>query len=140
MSCVCVESADIWTKGQSMTDALRADQQVQNAARQRLLGAAPERTVELTAMWADFDPVFHLMRDLHSDGRLILDAGGYRYVRFNHRIMRAFWIPDKFASTASIWTNQYPIRYPQISKILVSAANTGHNLRIVCGDYPCFLR
>ena len=43
-------------------------------------------------MWRVLEPLFQLTDDVHQDSRIIMDAGAYRYVRFNHRALRAFWI------------------------------------------------
>ncbi len=43
-------------------------------------------------MWVDLDPKFQLTPDTHEGENIIMDAGAYRYVRFNHRVLRAFWI------------------------------------------------
>lgn len=76
-----------------MTDTeLRSDTSVQVAAKQLFIGSAPERAADLTDMWLDLEPLFQLAEDIHPDGRIIMDAGAYRYVRFNHRALRAFWI------------------------------------------------
>jgi hypothetical protein len=71
---------------------IRSDSTVQEAVRLLFIGSAPERTSDLANMWQDLQPLFQLTEDNHPDGRIILDAGAYRYVRFNHRVLRAFWI------------------------------------------------
>jgi hypothetical protein len=73
-------------------DSLRDDDSIQVAARNVLMGAAPERNADLDNMWRELDPRFQLAPDFHEGDRVIMDAGAYRYVRFNHRVMRAFWI------------------------------------------------
>jgi hypothetical protein len=73
-------------------DHVRDDDSVQTAVRNLLLGSAPEREVELALAWAELEPKFQLTPDQHQGDRVILDAGAYRYVRFNHRVLRAFWI------------------------------------------------
>jgi hypothetical protein len=79
--------------GRAMTDTmLRSDTMVQEAAKQLFVGSAPERANDLADMWLDLEPLFQLTDDVHTDGRIIMDAGAYRYVRFNHRALRAFWI------------------------------------------------
>ncbi|MCW0183409.1 MAG: phage exclusion protein Lit family protein [Zavarzinia sp.] len=75
----------------TVTDA-RSDPQVQDAIKQLFYGSAPERCHSLATMWQQIEPLFQLVDDIHPDGRIILDAGAYRYVRFNHRALRAFWI------------------------------------------------
>lgn len=76
-----------------MTDIeLRSDIHVQDAVKQLFIGGAPERSADLANMWLDLEPLFQLADDVHPDGRIIMDAGAYRYVRFNHRALRSFWI------------------------------------------------
>lgn len=70
----------------------RSDAQVQAAAQFLFLGSAPERKEDLEDMWRELEPLFQLTEDNHPDGKIIMDAGAYRYVRFNHRTLRAFWI------------------------------------------------
>lgn len=73
-------------------DLIRSDQDIQTAVMNLFLGSAPERKSELEAMWLELEPIFKLTSDTFEGERLIMDAGAYRYVRFNHRILRAFWI------------------------------------------------
>lgn len=75
-----------------MTNAVRQDEIVQQAIRNLFIGSVPERADELSSLWEDLDLVFRLIPDDHEDGRLIMDAGSYRYIRFNHRVVRSFWI------------------------------------------------
>lgn len=75
-----------------MTGEVRQDEIVQKAIRDLFFGSVPERAEELTALWVQLDPVFQLVPDVHEDGRIIMDAGAFRYVRFNHRVVRSFWI------------------------------------------------
>jgi hypothetical protein len=53
---------------------------------------APERSEELRDLWTKYGPEFRLLDDSGSDGSFVLDAGAYRLVRFNHRVMRLFWL------------------------------------------------
>jgi hypothetical protein len=71
---------------------LREDEEVKAAVRNALLGSAPEREPELICLWNVLEPRFQLTADTHDGERLIMEAGMYRYVRFNHRVVRAFWI------------------------------------------------
>lgn len=73
-------------------EQVREDEQVTAAARNALLGAAPEREEELAAVWDRIAPRFQLTGDLHNGERLVMEAGLYRYVCFNHRAVRAFWL------------------------------------------------
>jgi hypothetical protein len=74
-----------------MTD-MRNDDMVQGAAMTLFLGCAPERQSDLKTLWQNLDPEFQVHDDNHPDGRFIFDAGCYRYVRFNPRVMRLFWL------------------------------------------------
>ena len=75
-----------------MTGEVRQDEIVQQAIRNLFLGSVPERAEELTSLWKQLDPVFQILPDVHQDGQIIMDAGLYRVVRFNHRVVRSFWI------------------------------------------------
>ncbi|GEM_PF-656239 len=70
----------------------REDEQVKTAVRNVLLGSAPERESELASLWSLLEPRFQLTADTHDGARLVMEAGMYRFVRFNHRVVRAFWI------------------------------------------------
>jgi len=50
-------------------------------------------------LWKLLNPKFQIVPDQHEGERIILDAGAYRYVRFNHRAVRAFWL-SAFAAWA----------------------------------------
>jgi hypothetical protein len=76
----------------SSNEAIRDDNTVQVAVRDLFLGCAQERASELADMWLELDLRFQLTPGFHEGKCLIMDAGAYRYVRFNHRIVRAFWI------------------------------------------------
>ncbi len=71
---------------------IREDSSVQTAVRGLFIGSAPERESELVEMWKELDLKFQLTPDIHQGDRVIMDAGAYRYIRFNHRVLRAFWI------------------------------------------------
>lgn len=71
---------------------VRRDDAVQAAARNVFVASAPERDAELRELWTKIAPEFQLTPDLHDGERFIMDAGAYRFVRFNHRALRAFWI------------------------------------------------
>lgn len=74
-----------------MTD-MRNDSVVQDAAKALFLGCAPERKSDLDELWRTLRPEFQVHEDNHADGDFIFDAGAYRYVRFNPRAMRLFWL------------------------------------------------
>lgn len=73
------------------------DQAVQQAARNLFLGCVPERRAELEEFWQKYSPEFQLIDDAGSDGTFSLEAGLFRFVRFNHRAMRAFWLASFIA-------------------------------------------
>lgn len=83
-SVICVSSYEM--------DEIRSDAEVQRVAKNLLLGSAPERESEIESLWSDTDLRFHIVGDVHEGGRIIFDAGCYRDVRFNHRVLRAFWL------------------------------------------------
>lgn len=73
-------------------DEIRSDDQIQESAKNLLFGCAPERRPQLEKIWIDCDLRFHIFGDRHEGCEIIFDAGCYRDVRFNHRVVRAFWI------------------------------------------------
>ena len=75
-----------------MKNAPRNDEVIQTAARNLFEGAAPERLDELKSLWDKYHPRFNVLPDAGEEGDFIFDAGTYRDVRFNHRVMRAFWV------------------------------------------------
>ncbi|MEM0550457.1 MULTISPECIES: phage exclusion protein Lit family protein [Aeromonas] len=75
-----------------MTANVRADDQVQEALINLFQGSMPEKKEEVSTLLQDLTVVFQMLPDVHPDGRVIMDAGLYRYVRFNQRVTRAFWI------------------------------------------------
>lgn len=70
----------------------RNDQQVQLAGKNLFIGVAPEREDELNQFWEKYHPRFNVLSDMSKDGKIIFDAGAYIDIRFNHRMMRAFWV------------------------------------------------
>lgn len=70
---------------------------VQQAAKALFLGVAPERQAELESLWSRYGPSFELLADNGRDGRFVLEAGLFKFVRFNHRAMRAFWLASFIA-------------------------------------------
>lgn len=65
---------------------------LRNTVQDMLLGATPERAVELAHYWGEFGVQFQMLDDDGPDGLVVLDAGGYVFIRFNHRVMRLFWL------------------------------------------------
>ena len=76
---------------------MRDDAEVQMAAGRIFKCAAPERAGELARFWEKYEPSFNLLADASPEGLFVLQAGGYRYVQFNHRALRAFWLASYVA-------------------------------------------
>jgi hypothetical protein len=55
-------------------------------------GLVPELTTDLAEMWEKYSPTFSVLAENGDDGPLVMQAGAYRYVEFNHRMLRAFWL------------------------------------------------
>lgn len=62
------------------------------AVRDMLLAVTPERAAELSAYWEELDLRVKILDDDGPDGPIVLDAGSFVFIRFNHRIMRLFWL------------------------------------------------
>lgn len=75
------------------------DETVQDSVRKMFLASIPERQSELDKFWSEFNMTFQNHSDNHKDGKFIFDAGMYRFIRFNHRVLRIFWI-GTFAAMA----------------------------------------
>ncbi len=56
------------------------------------VGVAPERTPELEEFWERFGPVVQIVPDDDQGEAPVMEAGMYRYLRFNHRILRMIWL------------------------------------------------
>lgn len=65
------------------------DDEVTQRLRALFLGIAPERTKELEKLWDRYGPVVLVVPD---DDLLVMEAGLYRYLRFNHRMLRMIWL------------------------------------------------
>ena len=76
---------------------MRNDAEVQNAVRHLFLGVAPGRQSELFELWKKYNLRFNILTNAGPDGLFVLDAGAYRDVRFNSRVMRAFWLASFIA-------------------------------------------
>jgi len=72
--------------------APRNDHEVQEAVRHLLLGVAPERSTELQSFMETYPLRFNFLPDDGRDGKFVMEAGNYREVHFNHRVLRAFWV------------------------------------------------
>lgn len=70
-------------------DTLDDEQKVSAAVRAQFIGIAPERQEELDRLWSDYDLTFHLLDDKAGP---VMEAGLYKYVRFNHRTLRVIWV------------------------------------------------
>ena len=82
----------------TITDERTQALQLRQTIHEMLLAVAPERTEELQHYWDEFSPQFNILEDDGPDGPVVLDAGGYVNIRFNHRIMRLFWL-----SSFALW-------------------------------------
>lgn len=78
----------------------RNDAAVQDAVRNAFEGAAPERSAETRDLWATYQLRFNVLPDEGPDGAMVMDAGQYKDIRFNHRVMRAFWLASFAAYSA----------------------------------------
>lgn len=72
---------------------------VQDSVRKMFSASIPERQSELNEFWSKFNMSFQNHSDNHNDGKFIFDAGMYKFIRFNHRVLRIFWI-GTFAAMA----------------------------------------
>jgi hypothetical protein len=78
--------------------------EVQCAARLLFEGCAPEQVFKLSELWDQFLPEFQLHEDNHPDGPFLFDAGAYKYIRFNNRAMRLYWLGAFIAWEAFVAT------------------------------------
>lgn len=53
---------------------------------------APERAPELMRHWERYAPVVLMADDVEETGHVVMEAGLYKFIRFNHRTMRLFWL------------------------------------------------
>ena len=60
--------------------------------RDLFLGIAPERGEKLEEYWKHYGPQFDIADDDGPSGKIVMEAGCYALVRFNHRTMRLFWL------------------------------------------------
>jgi hypothetical protein len=61
-------------------------------AKALFLGVAPERASDLDALWTRYQPSFSLVAEMTAEGSFVMRAGMYKFVEFNHRVSRAFWL------------------------------------------------
>lgn len=59
-----------------------------------LLGIAPEREEKLMEIWSIYEPEIYLADDTNDQDQasFVMEGGLFKFVRFNHRTMRLFWI------------------------------------------------
>ena len=112
---------------------MRNDAAVQAAAMNLFVGCAPERRADLEAMVKDLQLEFQVHDDNHPDGKFIFDAGAYRYVRFNPRSMRLFWLGAYIAWEGYSATPMQPGQSADLSRF---AALLGTFEAIVDADDP----
>lgn len=67
----------------------RSDNAIQTAVKNLFLGIAPEKLSEINSFWDDLQLQFCLFDDGQS---ALMEAGAYRYIHFNHRTLRVFWV------------------------------------------------
>lgn len=70
----------------------RSDDALQDIVWQALAAVAPERAAELDRIRTTYGPLFHILEDTLPDGNIVMEGGVYKFVRFNHRTMRLFWL------------------------------------------------
>lgn len=46
----------------------------------------------MDGLWAEYDLQFQIKEDTDNGEKLVMRGGLYRYVEFNHRMLRAFWV------------------------------------------------
>ena len=70
-------------------DDKRSDAQIQDAVKALFLGLVPEKSDELERLWEHYQLQFCLFTD---ENGVMLEGGAYRYVHFNHRVLRVIWV------------------------------------------------
>lgn len=65
---------------------------LRDAVHDMLLSVAPEQREVLQEYWDRYNPQFKILADDGPDGPIVMSAGGYVNIHFNHRIMRLFWL------------------------------------------------
>lgn len=78
--------------GDMTGDPLQDSTEVQTVVQSNFAGCIPERAEEVKALRAEFDLRFRLAQDNHDGEKIVMRGGLYRYVDFNHRAMRTFWV------------------------------------------------
>jgi hypothetical protein len=109
----------------SSSQIIRDDEAIQTAAKSLFLGCAPERSADLDQLWRDYSPKFQLTDDLNEGRHVIMEAGAYRFVRFNHRVLRAFWLAsyaawEGYTAAHRTLTQNTPIDLKRFSSLLTA--------------------
>lgn len=68
------------------------DAALQAAVTSAIEAIAPERAAELMRHWERYAPVVLMADDVDETGHVVMEAGLYKFIRFNHRTMRLFWL------------------------------------------------
>ncbi len=71
---------------------MREEKELQDVVWDALEAVCPERVDELRAYRSSYAPVFHILEDTIPEGNIVFEGGLYKFVRFNHRTMRLFWL------------------------------------------------
>lgn len=56
------------------------------------VGVAPERSQEIEDFWTKYGPVVKVVSDDEQGNVPVMEAGAYRYLHFNHRMLRVIWL------------------------------------------------
>ncbi|XOY31283.1 phage exclusion protein Lit family protein [Proteus cibi] len=89
-----------------MSQKYNSDNNVQDAIRNMFSGSIPERKKEIDDFWSKYSMNFQIHSDNHTDGKYIFDAGMFKFIRFNHRVLRIFWIGSFAAMAGYIAINE----------------------------------
>lgn len=81
----------------------RSDAEIQEGTKKLFVGVTPERKDELESFWDDYQLEVRLYSD---DCGLLMEGGAYRYIRFNHRMLRATWVAAHAAWEAYRWAEE----------------------------------
>jgi hypothetical protein len=68
------------------------DNEVTEHLRALFLGVVPERSQELASYWEQYGPVVKVVADDEQGDAPVMEAGAYRYLHFNHRMLRVIWL------------------------------------------------
>ena len=115
---------------------MQLEEETRKAAQNLFAGCIPERKEEIDGLWTEYDLQFQIKEDTDNGEKLVMRGGLYRYVEFNHRMLRAFWVAGYAAwegynvMAGAIRNNQEPdlTRFQE----LVTAV-----IRITESETPC---